>query len=94
MNNTLKEYFANATCKELDEIIATAQQIQKANIEQQKTVLKQTIIESLTRLKKYVTPPFFFPCGVYLEEGFYEEGEIETDITLDINDIIDIIENA
>ena len=94
MNDTLKEYFANATCEELDEIIAAAQKAQETHIEQRKAELKQTIIESLMRLKKYVTPPFFFPCEVCLGEGYYEGGEIETDITLDINDIIKIIENA
>lgn len=94
MNDGLKEFLANATCKELDEIIATAQQIQKSNIEQRKAELKQTIIESLMKLKKYVTPPFFFPCEVYLEADYYGGEKIETETTLDINDIINIIENA
>ncbi len=94
MSDGLKEFLANATCKELDEIIATAQQIRETNIEQRKTELKQTIIESLMKLKGYVTPPFFFPCEVYLEEGYCEGGEIETEVTLDINDIIKLIENA
>lgn len=94
MNDGLKEFLANATYKELDEIIASAQQIRKTKIEQRKTELKQAIIEPLMKLKEYVTPPLFFPCEVYLEEGYYGGEGIETEVTLDINDIIKLIENA
>ena len=93
MNDGLKEFLENATCKELEEFITMAQQIQKTNIERRKTELKQTIVEALMKLKRYVAPPFFFPCEVYMEEGFFEGGEVETEVTLDINDIIHIIEN-